>query len=66
MCLNSNSPDNILFDKTGDLLGGNSYSQAYGVSADGSVVLGLSNTAFGIEGFRCTPTVEWGVSEICL
>ena len=66
MCRSSDSRDEILLDKTGDLLGGNFYSQAYGVSVDGSVVVALSDTAFGIEGFRCTATVEWRVSEICL
>jgi uncharacterized membrane protein len=66
MCRSSDSRDEILLDKTGDLLGGNFYSHAYGVSADGSVVVGFINTAFGIEAFRCTATVAWRVSEICL
>ena len=53
---NSNSPDEILLDKTGDLTGGNFCRQVYVVSADGSVVAGFSNTALGIEAFQWTAT----------
>jgi len=66
MCPNSDSPDEILLDKTGDLTGDKVCMEIYGVSADGSVVVGFSNTAFGIEDFRCTATVAWKVSGICL
>jgi len=38
----------------GDLPGGMIYSNAFGVSADGSVVVGYSDSAFGGEGFRWT------------
>lgn len=40
----------------GDLPGGYSDSVAYGVSADGTVVVGYSNSEFGMEGFRWTPS----------
>lgn len=39
----------------GDLLGGTFGSSAAHVSADGSVVVGVSNTASGLEAFRWTP-----------
>ena len=38
----------------GDLPGGMIYSNAFGVSADGSVVVGYSGSTFGGEGFRWT------------
>jgi uncharacterized membrane protein len=38
----------------GDLPGGNFYSQAYGVSADGSTIVGQSSSANGAEAFRWT------------
>ncbi len=38
----------------GDLPGGKFWSQATGVSADGSVVVGIGNSASGIEAFRWT------------
>ena len=40
------------FQGLGDLPGGSFYSTAYGVSADGSVVVGLSGSASGPEAFR--------------
>lgn len=42
------------FKSLGDLPGGISDSLAYGVSADGSVVVGYSNSAAGMEAFRWT------------
>lgn len=42
------------FQGLGDLPGGNIFSQAAGVSADGSVVVGQSNSASGGEAFRWT------------
>ncbi len=36
----------------GDMLGGDFYSAAHGVSADGSVVVGDSSSANGGEAFR--------------
>ena len=38
----------------GDLTGRGFYSQAFGVSADGSVVIGSSSSAVGGEAFRWT------------
>jgi probable HAF family extracellular repeat protein len=38
----------------GDLSGGNFLSEAYAVSADGSVVVGYSNSQYGDEAFRWT------------
>lgn len=42
------------FQGLGDLYGGSFYSQAYGISADGTVVVGASNSASGQEAFRWT------------
>ena len=42
------------FTGLGDLADGASYSTAYGVSADGSVVIGYSSSDTGIEAFRWT------------
>jgi probable HAF family extracellular repeat protein len=42
------------FCGVGDLPGGSFYSAASGVSADGSVVVGYSNSAAGMEAFRWT------------
>ncbi len=39
------------FTGLGDLAGGDFYSSAYGVSADGSVVVGTGTSATGIEAF---------------
>ena len=38
----------------GDLPGGTFISPAHGVSSDGSVVVGFSNSALGQEAFRWT------------
>jgi probable HAF family extracellular repeat protein len=38
----------------GDLPGGDFYSEAYAVNADGSVVVGTSDSASGTEAFRWT------------
>lgn len=38
----------------GDLSGGGFHSQAFGVSADGSVVVGVSESASGGQAFRWT------------
>jgi probable HAF family extracellular repeat protein len=43
------------FTGLGDLLGGFFDSFAYGVSADGTAVVGYSNSAAGMEAFRWTP-----------
>ena len=51
-----------VFQGLGDLPGGNFYNQAYVVSADGSVVVGFSNTALGIEAFRWT--VAGGMEDL--
>lgn len=40
----------------GDLHGGSFHSQAYGVSADGSVIVGLGKSDLGDEAFRWTQT----------
>jgi probable HAF family extracellular repeat protein len=42
----------------GDLAGGDFYSTATGVSADGAVVVGRSNSTSGVEAFRWTPVVN--------
>lgn len=42
------------FTALGDLAGGAVFSAAYGVSADGSVVIGRSNSETGMEAFRWT------------
>src|ERR1043166_4071537 len=42
------------FQGLGDLSGGSFFSTAYGVSADGSVVVGLGNSGSGTEAFRWT------------
>src|SRR5690606_27676125 len=42
------------FIPLGDLPGGDVYSMAYGVSADGSTVVGASRVAGGEEAFRWT------------
>ncbi|MCP4611921.1 MAG: hypothetical protein GY845_24735 [Planctomycetes bacterium] len=42
------------FRGLGDLPGGNFYSEAWGVSADGSIVIGLSESSSGTEAFQCT------------
>lgn len=44
-----------VFTGLGDLAGGSFHSQAWGLSADGSVVVGQSISASGIEAFRWTP-----------
>jgi probable HAF family extracellular repeat protein len=60
----------------GSLEGGGYYAQAEGISADGSVIAGLSDTGFGMRAFRWTsaggmvdlgwqngwPTQGWGIS----
>ena len=43
-----------MFQSLGDLAGGNFSSAAYGISADGSVVVGQSSSASGLEAFRWT------------
>ena len=42
------------FQGLGDLAGGSFFSRANGVSADGSVVVGQSNSTSGVEAFRWT------------
>jgi hypothetical protein len=50
------SPARADFIPLGDLPGGIIFfSEAIGVSADGSVVVGSSISASGIEAFRCGP-----------
>ena len=48
----------------GDLDGGNFYSKAYGVSADGAVVVGQSNSAAGYEAFRWTSSGMVGLGDL--
>ncbi len=50
----SNAAMAVTFMPLGDLAGGNFSSEAYGVSADGSVVVGASESASGEEAFRWT------------
>ena len=52
------------FQGLGDLPGGTFYSQAYGVSADGRVVVGVSNSASGSEAFRWENGVMTGLSDL--
>ncbi|PHQ88682.1 MAG: HAF repeat/PEP-CTERM domain-containing protein, partial [Sulfurimonas sp.] len=40
----------------GDLAGGSFFSRAFSVSSDGSVVVGESTSASGLEAFRWTQT----------
>lgn len=49
------------FTPLGDLTGGGFNSSANGVSADGSVVVGVSDSAFGTEAFRWTGGVMTGL-----
>jgi probable HAF family extracellular repeat protein len=42
------------FQGIGDLPGGNFYSKAYGISTDGSVIVGETESGSRIEGFRWT------------
>ncbi len=44
------------FEGLGDLSGGDLSSEAVGIAADGSVVVGKSESALGMEGFRWTET----------
>ncbi|HJS07049.1 MAG TPA: hypothetical protein VJ809_05290, partial [Pirellulales bacterium] len=46
----------MTFTPLGDLPGGVFHSAAFGVSADGSVVVGDSRSASGLEAFRWTST----------
>ncbi len=46
------------FTPLGDLSGGDFYSQAYAVSADGKVVVGTSNSSRGYEPFRWSVETE--------
>jgi len=52
------------FQGVGDLPGGTFYSQAYGVSADGRVVVGVSNSASGSEAFRWENGVMTGLGDL--
>jgi probable HAF family extracellular repeat protein len=63
-------------ENLGSLEGGGYYAEAQGVSTDGSVIAGLSDTGFGMRAFRWTsaggmvdlgwqngwPTQGWGIS----
>ena len=49
--------DDESIDGLGDLTGGTFLSQAYGVSSDGNVVVGVSYSGSGFEAFRWTQTV---------
>jgi len=44
----------VTFKGLGDLPGGGFHSQAYAVTADGSIVVGLSRSSLGTEAFRWT------------
>ncbi len=48
----------------GDLSGGDFYSHAFGVSSDGSVVVGQSESASGNEAFRWTGGVMSGLGDL--
>ena len=48
----------------GDLDGGMFHSEAYGVSADGSVVVGRGNSAQGFEAFRWQNDVMIGLGDL--
>jgi len=50
----SNAAMAVSFMPLGDLPGGEFYSEAHAVSADGSVVVGYSGSALGSEAFRWT------------
>ena len=52
-----------MFQGLGDLPGGLFNSQAYDVSADGSVVVGQGNSASGGEAFRWTSAGMVGLGE---
>ena len=54
LCLMGEGPTYAAFIPLGDLPGGLSLSDARGVSADGSVVVGTSVSASGFEAFRWT------------
>ena len=54
VCSVEASAQSLSFQGLGDLAGGNYESQAWGVSADGSTIVGYSNSAFGTEAFRWT------------
>ncbi len=52
------------FQGLGDLIGGSFSSEAYGVSADGSVVVGRSESASGTEAFRWENGVMQGLGYL--
>ncbi len=52
------------FHGLGDLPGGSVYSEAWGVSGDGRVVVGVSNSAFGSEAFRWESGLMIGLSDL--
>ena len=57
--------DPVSFLGLGDLPGGTTASVAHGVSADGSVVVGISNSSNGWEAFLWTPqTAMLGLGDL--
>jgi len=52
------------FQGLGDLAGGNFYSKAYGISADGSIVVGESHSTLGWEAFRWQNGVMTGLGDL--
>ncbi len=52
------------FQSLGDLPGGEFYSKAYGVSSDGSIVVGKSSSSLGMEAFRWESGVMTGLGDL--
>ena len=54
----------LSFTGLGDLTGGSFQSRAYGVSSDGSVVVGGSSSTSGTEAFRWTSSGMVGLGDL--
>ena len=67
ICIYSNAAMAVSFTPLGDLPGGYFHSEAYGVSADGSVVVGLSDSTPGVLVQRkFASMLAWQMTGRCL